>query len=97
MSSLWSPENRGKIMWTVRAILPVLAALPLARRGHGDVVAVGQLRQRRVRGMNLLTRQWRRSGLGVYLAHWICSCLNDSITPRRRSRARNRDQLRTGI
>ena len=80
----------------VRAILHILAPTPLSHRGDGDVVAIGQHRQRSLAGMNFSPRAWRRAGLGMNSTHWLCSGLKDSIMPRSRLLALNSGQLRMG-
>ena len=89
-------QRRMQRVWTVRPILRIGAAFPLSGCGNRDVVLVGQLGQRCRRRMNLGACERRCAGSGMDLAHRRCSSLKDSMTPRIRSRALNKGQLRTG-
>ena len=93
------PSRRQRRMQCVRTMRPVLrisTAFPLSGRRHRDVVLVGQLRQRGFRGVDFGACSRRRAGSGMDLTHRLGSRLNDSMTPRNRSRALNKGQLRTG-
>jgi hypothetical protein len=86
-----------ELVRSVREIFRALAILPFARRRFADVVAISQIHQGIGRILDLRSGSRRGSGLGVHLAHVVCSALKDSITPRITSLARNSGQLRRGI
>ena len=89
-------ERRAQGVRTVGEILGRFTALPLAHRGHADVVALGQFRQGSRTGLDLGSCARSRAGLGVDFAHVAQSCRSDSMTPRIRSLALNSGQLRVG-
>lgn len=89
-------ERRAQGVRTVGEILGGFTALPLAHRGHADVVALGQFRQGSRTGLDLGSCARSRAGLGVDFAHVAQSCRSDSMTPRIRSLALNSGQLRMG-
>ena len=89
-------QRRMQCVRTMRPVLWISTALPLSGRRQRDVVLVGQLGQRCFGGVDFGACSRRRAGLGMDLTHRRCSLLNDSMTPRIRSRALNKGQLRTG-
>ena len=89
-------QSRGQLVRTVREVLSMLACLPLASRGHRDVVAFGHHRERLRGRLDLGSRARRRACQRVNLTHDCCSCFNEAITSRNTSRARKSGQLRTG-
>ena len=93
---LSSRQRRMQCVWTMRAVLRISTTFPLSSRRHRDVVLVGQLGQRCFGGVDFGACSRRRAGSGMDLTHRLGSRLNDSMTPRNRSRALNKGQLRTG-
>ena len=89
-------QSRGQLVRTVREVLSMLACLPLASRGHRDVVAFGHHRERLRGRLDLGSCARRRACQRVNLTHDCCSCFNEAITSRITSRARKSGQLRTG-
>ena len=89
-------QGSGQGVRAVRAVLRVVAPLPLAGGGNADVVALCQHPERLARRPHLGPCSWRGSGNRMNLAHNLWSFLNDSITSRINWRARNSGQLRTG-
>lgn len=89
-------ERRAQRVRTVGEVLGGFTALPLAHRGHADVVALGQFSQGSRTGLDLGPSARGRAGLGVDFAHVAQSGRSDSMTPRIRSLALNSGQLRAG-
>ena len=89
-------ERRAQGVRAVGEILGRFTALPLANRGHADVVAFGQFCQGSRAGVDLGPCARGRAGLGVDFAHVAQSSRSDSVTPRIRSLSLKSGQLRVG-